>query len=394
MFKIVHAADLHIDPAYIYLTGEKQQQRKNDFLNAFYQIIDYCIREKPDALVISGDFYDKNLPRNGPRKDIILKFKELTTHTNTAIFIVTGNHDCAKNINDIISPIETLRALDRITIFNNPDSYDKVIIEKDGETLGIYGKSFNGLKPGKNPVENLPKCREDYGIALIHGHLSEVMPVYDNDCQYAPFSIDDCKGKGFNYFALGHIHKFSIKTAEESVFCYPGSIERYSFTEENQEKGFVALELDEDFNKKKVTFKPVKTRDVKTITIDFTPKVSDINRHILSIVSITDPNLLIRVNLKGEVLFDVYRNYKRNEVESNLNERFFGVQINNELRIRDPETSYDFGALKINSPVDEFKRFMNEKIALCEKEENFEQAEILRDAITIGEKALREMVER
>ncbi len=334
------------------------------------------------------------MPRNSPRKDVILKFKELTTRTDTKIFIVTGNHDCAKSINDIISPIETLKALDRITLFANPDSYDRVIIEKDGKTLGIYGKSFNGLKASKNPVENLPKCREDYGIALIHGHLREVIPVYDNDCQYAPFSMDDCKGKGFDYFALGHIHKFSLKTDEECVFCYPGSTERYSFTEENQEKGFVVLELDEDFTEKKVMFEPVKTRGMKTITIDFTPKVSDINQHILSTVNVTSPNLLIRVNLKGEVLFDVYRNYKRNEVASNLNERFFGVQINNELRIRDSDTSYDFGALKINSPVDEFKKFMNEKIALCEKEENLEQAEILRDAITVGEKALREMMDR
>ncbi len=394
MFKIVHTADLHIDPAYIYLTGEKQQQRKHDFLNAFYQIIDYCIREKPDILLISGDFYDKNLPRNSPRKDVILKLKELTSSTNTKTFVVAGNHDCAKSINDIISPIETLKALDGITIFNNPDSYDRVILEKDGKTLGIYGKSFNGLKPGKNPVDNLPKCREDYGIALIHGHLSEVIPVYDNDCQYAPFSMNDCKGKGFDYFALGHLHNFSLKTDEESVFCYPGSTEHYSFTEENQKKGFVVLELDEDFTEKKVVFETITTRDMKTITIDFTPKVSDINQHIRSIVNITSSNLLIRVNLKGEVLFDVYRNYKRNEIALNLNERFFGVQINNELRIRDPDASYDFGALKINSPVDEFKRYMNKKIALCEKEENLEQAEILKDAITVGEKALHEVMER
>lgn len=206
--------------------------------------------------------------------------------------------------------------------------------------------------------------------------------------------MDDCIEKGFNYFALGHIHKFSLKTNGESIFCYPGSTERYSFTEENQNKGFVVLELDEDFSEKKVVFKTLKTRDMKTITIDFTPKVSDINQHIRSIVNITSPNLLIRVNLKGEVLFDVYRKYKRNEVALNLNERFFGVQINNELSIRDPDTSYDFGALKINSPVDEFKRYMNEKIALYEKEENLEQAEILRDAITVGEKALHEVMER
>ncbi|MCE8423708.1 MAG: metallophosphoesterase [Candidatus Methanoperedens sp.] len=391
MFKIVHTADLHIDPAYIYLTGEKQQRRKYDFLNSFNQIIDYCIKEEPDVLVVSGDFYDKNLPRNSPRKDVILKFKELT---DTKIFIVTGNHDCSKSISDTISPVETLKALDRVTIFDNSDSYDKVILQKDGKTLGIYGKSFNGMNPGKNPVENLPKCKEDFGVVLIHGHLSEIMPVYNNDCQYAPFSMEECKGKGFNYFALGHIHKYGLKSNDESVFCYPGSTERYSFTEESQEKGFVVLELDDDFTEKNIIFKPLKTRKMRTFTVDFTPKIHDINQQILSTVNITDKELLVRVNLKGEALFDVYRNYKRNDLAVSLDERFFGVQINNELIINDPDTSYDFGALKINSPVDEFKRYMNERIAQCEKEGNIELTEILRDTIAMGEKALREMMER
>jgi DNA repair exonuclease SbcCD nuclease subunit len=395
MFKIVHTADFHIDPACIYLTEEQQQQRKQDFLNAFNQVIDYCINEKPDALIISGDFYDKNLPRNSPRKDVILKIKELTTYTDTRIFIVTGNHDCSKSIKDTISPIETLKALDHVTIFESSDSYDKAVLQKDGKTLGIYGKSFSGMKPGKNPIENLPKCEEDYGIVLIHGHLREAMPVYDNDCQYAPFSMEDCKGKGFDYFALGHIHKFGLKSNNESVFCYPGSTEHYSFTEESQEKGFVVLELDDDFTEKNVMFIPLKTRKMKTVNVEFTPKILDINQQILSSVNnIVDRELLVRVNLIGEVLFDVYRNYKRNDVAVSLDERFFGVQINNELTIKDPDTSYDFGALKTNSPVDEFKSYMNKRIVQCEKEGNTEQAEILRDAITVGEKVLFEKVER
>jgi DNA repair exonuclease SbcCD nuclease subunit len=185
-----------------------------------------------------------------------------------------------------------------------------------------------------------------------------------------------------------------LKSNDESVFCYPGSTERYSFTEENQEKGFVVLELDDDFTEKNIIFKPLKTRKMRTFSVDFTPKIPDINQQILSTVNITDKELLVRVNLKGEALFDVYRNYKRNDLAVSLDERFFGVQINNELVINDPDTSYDFGALKINSPVDEFKRYMNERIAQCEKEGNIELTEILRDTIAMGEKALREMMER
>ena len=393
MFTIVHTSDLHIDPAYVYLLGDRLHERKNDFLSSFFQVIDFCIKEKPDVLLIAGDFYDKNMPRNSPRIEVIQKFKELAQKTDTKVIIATGNHDSSKSRHDKKSPVETLKVLDNITVFDREETYEKIVIQKDGKTLGIYGKGFNGFKSNKNPIEFLPECKEDYGIALLHGHLSEIMPVYDNDSQYAPFSAKGCLKKGFNYFALGHIHKHNIFTLDGTIFCYPGSTERYSFNEEEHKKGFVYIELDSNFNEQKLKFIELDTRPLKTLTMNFEPGVEDINKHVLNSIKDKDHRLLLRLRLTGTVLFDVYRRYKKNLITQELNQRFFGVQIVNELDIMDTEQSYDFSVLKITSPIEEFKRYMQKEIKLLEKEGHSEQASLYREAIKVGEKELREMME-
>lgn len=390
MFRIVHTADLHLDPDYAYLSYNKLEERRLDFLNAFDQIIDFCIEEKPDALLISGDFYDKILPRNDPRFHIIRRFKELDLKSNnTKVLIISGNHDAPKSRSDAKTPVDTLTALNNVIVFDNKIDFERFILKKNNKSLGIYGKSFYGLRGNLNPVENLPKCSEDHGIVMVHGSVMELNPVYSDYVQYAPFSVHDCVNKGFNYFALGHFHKFQHRENEDSVFCYPGSTERYTFTEEDYDKGFVWFDLDGDFSSDDLNFQKLNVRRMHTKEIIFNPKVDDINKFVTQNLDHPDPELLLRVILKGDVLFDVYRKYRINEIQHELEKSYFALRIENDLNIRDTEGAYDFSNLKVLAPIQEFENFVKDKIKLFEKECNEEYVKLYKDVLKWGIEELK-----
>ena len=57
MVRVVHAADLHIDASYAFLTGERLERRREDFLDSLGSILNVCQEERADVLVISGDFF-------------------------------------------------------------------------------------------------------------------------------------------------------------------------------------------------------------------------------------------------------------------------------------------------------------------------------------------------
>ena len=390
MFRIVHTADLHLDPDYAYLPYNKLEERRFDFLKAFDQIIDFCIEEKPDAFLISGDFYDKILPRNDPRVHVIERFKELNLKSkNTKVLIISGNHDTSKSREDAKTPVDTLKALDNVRVFDNKIEFKKFTLKRDGKSLGIYGKSFYAFRANINPVKNLPKSTEDFGIVMIHGSVKELNPVYIDYAQYAPFSIHDCIDKGFNYFALGHFHKFQYKENKNSIFCYPGSTERYTFTEEKYDKGFVWFDLDSDLSSDDLNFQKLEVRKMHTKEIVFNPKIDDINRFVIQNLDDPDPELLLRIILRGEVLFDVYRKYKINEIQRKLGKSYFALRIENELNIKDTSSEYDFSSLKILTPIQEFERFVKDKIELFKKERNEEYVKLYNDVLKYGVKELK-----
>lgn len=310
---------------------------------------------------------------------------------NTKVLVISGNHDTPKSRDEAKTPVDTLKALDNITVFDNKTQFRKVVLEKDGKSLGIYGKSFYGLKGNLNPVENLPKCSEDLGIVMIHGSVKEMNPIYSDYSQYAPFSIKDCVDKDFDYFALGHYHKFQSMAKKDTIFCYPGSTERYTFTEEQYEKGFVWFDLDNDLSDDNLNFQKLDVRRIKTEELEFDSQVEDINKFVLDNISDKDPELLLRIILKGDVLFEVYRKYKINELQRELENSFFALRIENELNIKDVDTDYDFSGLRFLTPIQEFENFVQDKIKLFETEHNEEYVRLYKDLLKYGVDELKSL---
>jgi DNA repair protein SbcD/Mre11 len=377
--KFVHCSDLHLDPKVTFLSGDKLHSRKGDFLESFNRVIDYCISEDVDVLLISGDFYDRTMPSNFTRLNVFRKFLQLGEESNTKVFIIGGNHEMPRSHEMISSPIETLFALKNVHVFNSVDVFEGIVLDFNGFTVGVYGKSFNGLKNREDPLFNLPECGGDFGILMLHSSVQGMFTFYPDHSQYSPVNKKDIKQSGFDYVALGHYHKFQLE-GRKPFICYSGSTERCSFDEQEGEKGFVTFEITKDgITHPKFTALP--TRSLETQEITISPDVLNVNKFIIESVKDGDPDGFLKLVLTGEVYFEVYRDYSHKFVKTELEKSFFAVKIENQLSVSDTGESFDFSSLKILSPKSEFESHIMGKIKKS-RDKDFKSC--LKEAMELG----------
>ncbi len=214
--RFIHIADVHFDSPFNVLTNKMDfgTKRRLEQREAFRKAIEYISNEKIPYLFIAGDLYDQDNVRESTIKFINDLFK---TIPNTKIFISPGNHDpYLKN-----SFYNTFNWNENVTIFK--DEIQKIEL-KD---VDVYGYGFSSFYCSDSKVEEIKiKNKEKINILLVHGALDSSKT---SDAQYNPISTSKLKEIGFDYVALGHIHK---RTEENQYnFIYPGSMISFGFDE-------------------------------------------------------------------------------------------------------------------------------------------------------------------
>ena len=214
--RFIHMADIHFDSPFRVLTDKRDfgTKRRLEQREAFRKAIEYISKEKIPYLFIAGDLYDQNYIKENTIEFINNLFK---TIPNTKIFISPGNHDpFLKN-----SFYNTFKWNDNVTIFN--EEIKRIELEE----IDIYGYGFNDFYCSNSRVEEIEiKNKEKINILLVHGALDSSKTI---DIQYNPISTNVLKEIGFDYIALGHVHK---RTEENKYnFIYPGSIISFGFDE-------------------------------------------------------------------------------------------------------------------------------------------------------------------
>jgi DNA repair protein SbcD/Mre11 len=91
----------------------------------------------------------------------------------------------------------------------------------------------------------------------------------------------------FDYVALGHVHRHQV-LAEQPFVVYPGSIERVDFSEEQEEKGFVLVELAK--GQTQLSFCPLPVRPFRTIRVDLSQlaETADPQAQLLKVIQATE----------------------------------------------------------------------------------------------------------
>ena len=216
--KFVHIADMHFDSPFVNLSSKEMlgDIRRLDQRKIFKKVITYIKENDIPFLFISGDLYEHKYIKYSTIQYIDNLFQEIP---NTQIYISPGNHDpYLKN-----SYYEQFKWSKNVYIFNS--KLEKV----STQDADIYGYGFNDFYCNDCGIEKLEiENPEKLNIAVIHGDLNS---SNIEEKQYNPISTKILKDKGFDYVAMGHIHKPSYKDEPDQRIVYPGSTISQGFDE-------------------------------------------------------------------------------------------------------------------------------------------------------------------
>lgn len=285
--KIFHLSDLHIGLKLI------NRDLREDQEYIFDQIVDYIKREKPQALVIAGDIYDKAVPS----AEAVEVFDHLIGNLMTAepeltVMIISGNHDSGPRVNCFrsvlsrqrlymvgVPPRKETEKIEKVTL---KDSYGNVNFYllpfvKPSMVKEITGTDENGNNLSYNDtihrlIEREEIDQNERNILVSHqfylpaGKTADDVERMDSEIRTVG-NIDEISAdilERFDYAALGHIHK-PMKVGRD-IFRYCGTPLACSVSEAGQQKGILMVDISEKEKEPEITVLPLNPlRQVRVI---------------------------------------------------------------------------------------------------------------------------------
>lgn len=216
--KFVHIADMHFDTPFTSLNSRENlgEKRRLEQRNAFKKVIEYVKTNNIEYLFIAGDLYEHEYVKESTIEYISKLFKEIP---DTKIFITPGNHDpYIKN-----SYYDSFEFSDNVYIF-----YNSQVEKYEDNNVNIYGIAFTDFYMEKSPLENLEIPSSDKPNILV-AHCDLNGSKDKEGFSYNPILESKLSAIGFDYVALGHIHKNNLNN-KNRIF-YPGSMISLGFDE-------------------------------------------------------------------------------------------------------------------------------------------------------------------
>lgn len=254
--KILHTADWHLGKLVHQL---HMTQDQSYILDEFIRIVK---EEKPDAVIIAGDLYDRAVPPKEAVELLNETLMKLIYDIKVPVLAITGNHDSPDRLNF------------GSTMFKKQQFYLQAKLDGALEPVTLqdeHGDVHFYLIPYIEPADARAYF-EDESIQTHHDAMSTIVERIENDIHAderqvliahafmaggmeseseerltmlggTPY-IDATLFSSFSYVALGHLHQPQRVTDEK--IRYAGSLLKYSFSEANHKKGVTLVELDEN----------------------------------------------------------------------------------------------------------------------------------------------------
>lgn len=203
LYRFLHAADIHLDSPLRSLALRNPDLADligNATRRAFVRIIDICLEERVDALLLAGDLYDGDQTSMKTARFLAEQIRQLH-EAGIRVFVIRGNHDAMSRITkELIFP-------DSVKLFGGRAEAVAIDREVGQFPVAIHGLSFAQAHAPESLVEKYkPIVEGAVNIGLMHTSLAGAA----GHDRYAPCSLADLQATGFHYWALGHVHKRSI----------------------------------------------------------------------------------------------------------------------------------------------------------------------------------------
>ena len=397
--KIIHFADLHlgvesygrIDPT----TG--LSMRLQDFLSALDQLVEYALNNKVDLVLFCGDAYKSREPSQTQQREFAKRINRLAT-SGIPIFLLVGNHDLPNAIGRATTTeiFDTL-AVKNVYVSNRPDIYRiptnsgiiqiaslpwirrSALLSKE-ETKNLDFEQINQkLRQILTNIITTNAARLDPALpSILAAHVWVVNAKVGSESsmtigQEHTLLLSNVANPAFNYIALGHIHKHQVLSSNPPV-VYAGSLERLDFGEEEDDKGFYVLEIEngqsfpvgKDKRHVSFDFHPIVGRRFVTISPALEPEDTDPTATVLRAIAerenkVGDAIVRLQISLPAEIEGQL----RDNEIRDALKEAHhltIAKDIKRESRLR-----LGTSTVEELTPVEALKAYLESKKVSSER---------------------------
>lgn len=213
--KFVHAADLHLDSPLRGLArydAAPAEELRGATRRALENLVRLVLAEEADALLLAGDVYDGDW-RDHNTGLFFAKQLAVLREAGVRVFVVAGNHDAASAIT------RQLRLPDNAVTF--PTSEATTVVAED-LGLAVHGQGYATRAVHDDLAAAYPAPLPGLcNVGLLHTSLDG----REGHAPYAPCVLGGLVAKGYDYWALGHVHEREVVAAEPSWVVFPGNLQ-------------------------------------------------------------------------------------------------------------------------------------------------------------------------
>ncbi len=259
--KFAHIADIHLGGWKIPEMGELNSR-------TFEMAIDSCIEQKVDFVLIAGDFFDTAMPSIDVLKLAARKLKELKD-AGIPCYLIPGSHDFSASGKTFLDVLHSaglcinVRSTEELELFED----EKIVI------AGIAGLKTSREQEviRKIKVPDLSQYKDKPKIIMLHTTIEENAPSGIIESLHT----DDLP-KGFDYYALGHIHTPFEQKIDGKLLVYPGPLfpNNFSEIEELNNGGFLIVKYEN--GKIEIEKQEINLKESVLIDIDADSKAPEI----------------------------------------------------------------------------------------------------------------------
>jgi len=231
--KFIHTADIHLDSPLVGLAAYKDAPvdlLRTVTRDAFTRLVDAAIEEAVDFMVIAGDLYDGTWKDYNTGHFFCREMGRLNK-VGIPVYLLFGNHDAESEMTK------------KLTLPANVHTFDARkanTFRIESLKVAMHGRSYKEAATFENLVSGYPAPVAGWlNIGVLHTALGG----YAEHANYAPCSLAELNAKGYDYWALGHVHEHAILQKSPWV-VFPGNLQGRHIRETGA-RGAVLVTADE-----------------------------------------------------------------------------------------------------------------------------------------------------
>lgn len=238
--RFVHLADAHLDAPFAGRSPEVRERLREASRDALRRAVDLALEVDAHAFLVAGDLFDGERLSFETERFLLDQLRRLTEAGIVTVY-ATGNHDPGR-------VGHRSQALEWPAGMVVADSHEPVRVDverSDGERVGrITAAGHETDRESRDLAAELPEADAPVPeVALLHTQVVGARAGDEHD-RYAPTELETLEGKGYDYWALGHVH-LRQRLSRKPAIWYAGTLQGRD-PGETGAKGVLLVDVEKD----------------------------------------------------------------------------------------------------------------------------------------------------